>query len=704
MDTKANLDLLCINTMRMLAVDAVQRAKSGHPGTPLDASPVVYCLWQRYLRYAPEDANWLNRDRFVLSNGHASAMLYALLYLAEVKAASPSYSGEKRLAVTMDDLKSFRQEGSRCTGHPEHGWTSGVEATTGPLGQGVANSVGMAIASRWLGATFNRPDFALFDFNVYALCSDGDMMEGIASEAASLAGHLALSNLCWIYDDNRITIEGSTELTFTEDLDRRFGAYGWNVVDVADANDLGALSRAYETFAATDDRPTLIHVHSHIGYGSPNKHDSREAHGEPLGADEVRLVKQFFGWDPDREFEVPDGVREQFRAQVGARGARALADWRARFAAYRRSYPQLADEIDRLQRRELPADWDAALPAFPADAKGLATRESSGKVQSAIAERMPWLLGGAADLAPSTKTRLGFEDAGDFEPPAHGGSYAGRNFHFGLREHAMCAIANGLALSCLRPFASSFLIFSDYCRAAIRLSAMMQLPVIYVFTHDSIDLGEDGPTHQPIEHLASLRAMPGMVTLRPADANEVVEAWRVVMALRDRPVCLILTRQAVPTLDRAKYASARGLERGAYVVASADDDPDVLLIGTGSEVALCIAAYERLRADGVRARVVSMPSWDLFEAQDKAYRDSVLPPDVTARVVVEAAATMGWERYAGPHGTILGIDTFGLSAPGKVVAEHFGFEPKHVIAAARSQLADRPERGRRTKKRVSSPA
>ena len=704
MDTKANLDLLCINTMRMLAVDAVQRAKSGHPGTPLDASPVVYCLWQRYLRYAPEDANWLNRDRFVLSNGHASAMLYALLYLAEVKAASPSYSGEKRLAVTMDDLKSFRQEGSRCTGHPEHGWTSGVEATTGPLGQGVANSVGMAIASRWLGATFNRPDFALFDFNVYALCSDGDMMEGIASEAASLAGHLALSNLCWIYDDNRITIEGSTELTFTEDLDRRFGAYGWNVVDVADANDLGALSRAYETFAATDDRPTLIHVHSHIGYGSPNKHDSREAHGEPLGADEVRLVKQFFGWDPDREFEVPDGVREQFRAQVGARGARALADWRARFAAYRRSYPQLADEIDRLQRRELPADWDAALPAFPADAKGLATRESSGKVQSAIAERMPWLLGGAADLAPSTKTRLGFEDAGDFEPPAHGGSYAGRNFHFGLREHAMCAIANGLALSCLRPFASSFLIFSDYCRAAIRLSAMMQLPVIYVFTHDSIDLGEDGPTHQPIEHLASLRAMPGMVTLRPADANEVVEAWRVVMALRDRPVCLILTRQAVPTLDRAKYASARGLERGAYVVASADDDPDVLLIGTGSEIALCIAAYERLRADGVRARVVSMPSWDLFEAQDKAYRDSVLPPDVTARVVVEAAATMGWERYAGPHGTILGIDTFGLSAPGKVVAEHFGFEPKHVIAAARSQLADRPERGRRTKKRVSSPA
>jgi transketolase len=445
-------------------------------------------------------------------------------------------------------------------------------------------------------------------------------------------------------------------------------------------------------------------VHSHIGYGSPNKHDSREAHGEPLGADEVRLVKEFFGWDPDREFEVPDGVREQFRAQVGARGARALADWHARFVAYRRSYPQLADAIDRLQRRELPPDWDAALPAFPADPKGLATRESSGKVLSAIAERMSWLLGGAADLAPSTKTRLGFEGAGDFEPPAHGGSYAGRNFHFGLREHAMCGIANGLALSRLRPFASSFLIFSDYCRAAIRLSAMMELPVIYIWTHDSIDLGEDGPTHQPIEHLASLRAMPGMLTLRPADANEVVEAWRVVMALRDRPVCLILTRQAVPTLDRAKCASAAGLARGAYVLAGADDVPDVLLIGTGSEVALCVAAYETLRADGVRARVISMPSWELFEAQDKAYRDSVLPPDVAARVVVEAAASIGWERYAGPHGAILGIDTFGLSAPGKVVAEHFGFEPRHVVAAARSQIADRPERARRPKKRASSPA
>jgi len=700
MTDRVDLDLLCINTMRMLAVDAVQRAQSGHPGTPLDASPTVYCLWQRYLRYATKDPNWINRDRFVLSNGHASAMLYALLYLAEVKAASPSYESAQRLAVTMEDLKTFRQAGSRCTGHPEYGWTSGVEATTGPLGQGVANSVGMAIAGRWLAATFNRPEFPLFNFKVYALCSDGDMMEGIASEAASFAGHLRLANLCWIYDDNQITIEGSTELTFTEDLGARFVSYDWNVVRVNDANNLDQLSRAYETFADTEDRPTLIIVHSHIGYGSPHKHDTRDAHGEPLGVEEVRLTKKFYDWNPDAEFYVPHGVREHFREHVGERGARTLREWQSRFAAYRERHPDLAEQIERLRTQELPPQWDDKLAAFPPDAKGLATRDSSGKVLNAIAANVPWLLGGAADLAPSTKTNLTFDAAGDFQQPEDGGSYGGRNFHFGLREHAMCAVANGLALSCLRPYASSFLIFTDYCRASMRLSAMMELPVIYIWTHDSIKLGEDGPTHQPIEQLASFRAMPGMITLRPADANEVVEAWRVIMQLRDRPACLILTRQAVPTLDRSKYSPASGLARGAYILADSAANPDVLLIGTGSEVALCVSAQEQLRAEGVSARVISMPSWELFEQQSRAYRDFVLAPDVSARVVVEAASSIGWERYAGVTGAILGVNTFGVSAPAKVVAEHFGFDAKHVVAAARSQLAQHAVRART----VASPA
>jgi len=701
MSTASGMDILCIDTMRMLAIDAVQRAKSGHPGTPLDASPTVYCLWQRYLRYAPQDPHWINRDRFVLSNGHASAMLYALLHLAGVKAASPGSPGAEHAAVTMDDLENFRQAGSRCTGHPEYGTTAGVEATTGPLGQGVANSVGMAIASRWLGATFNRPEFPIFDFNVYALCSDGDMMEGIASEAASLAGHLKLGNLCWIYDDNRITIEGSTDLAFTEDAAARFLAYGWSVTQVSDANDLDALARAYETFATTRDRPSLIIVHSHIGYGSPHKHDTAEAHGEPLGVDEVRLTKEFFGWDPDAEFNVPDGVRDHFARELGARGEKALREWQARFAAYRQVHPGLAAQIDCLERREPPPGWDAKLPAFPGDAKGLATRESSGKVLNAIAAQVPWLLGGAADLAPSTKTKLAFDSAGDFEARDREGSYSGRNFHFGLREHAMAAITNGLALSGLRPFAASFLIFSDYCRPALRLAAMMRLPAIYIFTHDSIYLGEDGPTHQPVEQLASLRAMPGMITLRPADASEVVEAWRVVMALRDRPACLVLTRQPVPTLDRARYAAASGLARGAYVIADADEAPEVLLIGTGSEVALCVEAYEELRTEGIRARVVSMPSWELFQEQTPSYRESVLPARVAARVTVEAASSLGWERYAGTHGAILGVDAFGLSAPAKLVAEHFGFTARHVVAAAKAQLANDRSRTRRT---VKSPA
>ena len=688
MTVATQLDRLCINTLRTLSIDAVQKAQSGHPGTPMGAAPMVYCLWQRFLRCDPEDPNWPNRDRFVLSAGHASALLYSLLYLCGVKAMSPSYEQADRLAVTLDDLKSFRQAGSRCTGHPEYGWTSGVETTTGPLGQGVATSVGMAIAERWLAANYNRPGYDLFEHNVYALCSDGDMMEGISSEAASLAGHLKLANLCWIYDDNNISIEGSTDLTFTEDVAARFLGYGWNVTRVADANDLELLSRGYHTFLDTHDRPTLIIVRSHIGYGAPHKQDTREAHGEPLGPEEARLAKEFYGWDPDAQFYVPEGVLAHFEEQIGRRGAGLRAAWEKLFAAYRKQYPDLAEQIDRMQRRDLPEGWDSALPIFPADAKGMATRDSSGKVLNAIAAKMPWLLGGAADLAPSTKTHLNFEFAGDFQAPGEGSDYRGRNFHYGIREHAMCAISNGLSLSNLRPYAASFLVFTDYCRGALRLAAMMEIPVITIWTHDSISMGEDGPTHQPVEQLASLRAMPGMMVLRPADANEVVEAWRVIMQFKDRPVCLVLTRQALATLDRIRYAPASGVARGAYVLADAPHHrPDVLLLATGSEVALCVAAYEQLKIEGIKARVISMPSWELFESQGREYRDSVLPPEITARVAVEAASSFGWERYAGCGGTILGLDTFGLSAPMKVVAQHFGFEPAHVVAAAREQVA-----------------
>ena len=688
MTTATQLDQLCINTLRTLAIDAVQQAQSGHPGMPMGAAPTAYCLWQRFLRYDPEDPDWPNRDRFVLSSGHASMLLYGLLHLCGVKARGPGHEQAGGLAVTLDDIKRFRQAGSRCTGHPEHGWTSGVETTSGPLGQGVATSVGMAIAERWLAAAYNRPGYDLFDHKVYALCSDGDMMEGVSGEAASVAGHLQLGNLCWIYDDNHISIEGPTRITFTEDVAARFRGYGWHVVQVADANDLEQLTRACESFLDTHDRPTLIIVQSHIAYGAPHKQDRKEAHGEPLGAEEVRLAKEFYGWDPDARFLVPDGVPEHFRAQMGHRGAALRAAWEERFAAYREQYPDLAGQIDLMQRRDLPEGWDNALPVFATDAKGMATREASGRVLNAIAEKMPWLLGGAADLGPSTKTHLNFDFAGDFQGPGGEGDHRGRNLHYGVREHAMCAISNGLSLSNLRPYAASFLVFTDYCRAALRMAAMMGIPVITIWTHDSILLGEDGPTHQPIEQLASLRAMPGMMVVRPADANEVVEAWRVIMQLKDRPVCLVLTRQALPTLDRVQYAPASGVARGAYVLA--DDPqhrPDVLLLATGSEVALCIAAYEQLKAEGIRARVISMPSWELFESQGQAYRDSVLPPDIAARVAVEAASSFGWERYAGSGGCILGVDAFGLSAPMKAVAQHFGFDPAHVVAAAKEQLA-----------------
>jgi transketolase len=686
MQTTTDLDILSINTIRTLSMDAVQKANSGHPGTPMALAPVAYTLWQRHLRFDPEDPIWPDRDRFVLSVGHASMLLYSLLHLAGVKAVNPKYETLGQLAVSLDDIKNFRQLESRCPGHPEYRWTSGVETTTGPLGQGVATSVGMAIASKWMAAHFNRPDFPMFGFDVYALAGDGDMMEGVSSEAASLAGHLELDNLVWIFDNNRITIEGKTSLAFSEDVATRFIAYGWNVTRVGDANDLAMLDRAFETFKKTTGRPTLIIVDSHIGYGAPTKQDTHGAHGEPLGEEEIRATKKFYGWPEDAKFLVPDGVREQFAAGIGARGLKLRKEWLARFEAYKAKYPAEADALYRMQHRQLPDGWEQAVPSFPADAKGLATRDSSAKVLNAVAPRIPWLIGGSADLAPSTKTRLTFDGAGDFQA----GSYGGRNFHFGVREHAMGAVLNGLSHCKIRPYGSGFLIFSDYGRAPIRLAAIMEIPVIYVFTHDSIGVGEDGPTHQPVEQLLSLRATPGLVTIRPCDANEVAEAWRVTLGIRHEPVALVLTRQALPTLDRTKYAAASGLAKGAYVLADADGGrPEVLLIGTGSEVSLCVAAHETLAQEGIRSRVVSMPSWALFDKQPAEYRESVLPASVGARVAVEQGSTLGWERYVGTGGHVIGMKTFGASAPLQELQKKFGFEPAHVVAAAKQQLERR---------------
>ncbi len=676
------LDAICINTIRALSMDAVQAADSGHPGTPMALAPVAYCLWQRFLRFDPEDPIWPNRDRFVLSNGHASMLLYSLLHLCGVKAVNPQYETLGELSVKLDDIKRFRKLDSKCPGHPEYRWTSGIETTTGPLGQGIATSVGMAIARKWMAQYFNRPGFDMFDYRIYALCGDGCLMEGISSESASLAGHLKLSNLCWMYDNNKITIEGRTDLAFSEDVATRFIGYGWNVLRVGDANDLDMLERALNTFISTPDRPTLIIVDSHIAYGSPNKQDTHAAHGEPLGEEEIRLTKRNYGWPEEAKFLVPDGVREHFQAMMGKRGRHGREEWMAKFAGYGRQYPELADQLDRMQHRRLPEGWDQDLPTFPADAKGLASRDSSGKVLNAIAKHVPWLIGGSADLAPSTKTRLTFDGAGDFAA----GSYGGRNFHFGIREHAMGAVLNGLSLSKVRPYGSSFLIFSDYAKPAIRLSALMEIPVIYIFTHDSIGLGEDGPTHQPVEQLASLRAVPNLIVFRPADANEVVEAWRIIMQLRHEPALLVLSRQALPTLDRAKYAPAAGAAKGAYVLADAGGTPDVLLLASGSEVSLCVAAYEQLKADGTKARVVSMPSWELFEQQSQAYRDLVIPPGVTARVAVEQASTFGWAQYTGRDGTVIGMKTFGASAPLKELQRKFGFSPEQIVAAAKAQV------------------
>ena len=678
-----DLDQLCINTIRTLSMDAVQQANSGHPGTPMAMAPVAYCLWQRMLRFDPQDPIWPNRDRFVLSIGHASMLLYSLLYLTGVQAVNPKYETLGKPSVTLDDIKRFRQLDSKCPGHPEYRWTSGVETTTGPLGQGVANSVGMAIASRWMANYFNRPDFTMFDFNVYAMCGDGDMMEGVSSEAASLAGHLRLSNLCWIYDNNHITIEGNTALAFSEDVATRFLGYGWNVTRVGDANDLEMLARALHVFQSTPERPTLIIVDSHIAYGAPNKHDTSAAHGEPLGEEEVRLVKKVYGWPEDAKFLVPDGVVEHFRQGIGKRGADLSSAWRQRYEGYKKEYPELADHLLRMQRRELPEGWDRGLPDFPADAKGIASRDSSGKVLNALAKNIPWLIGGAADLSPSTKTRLTFEGAGDFEA----GEYGGRNFHFGIREHAMCSILNGMSLTKIRPFGSGFLIFSDYSKAPMRLAAMMEIPVIYVFTHDSIGVGEDGPTHQPVEQLAALRAIPGFLVLRPGDANEVRECWKVVLQRQHQPAALVLSRQAIPTIDRSKYAAASGVAQGAYILADAKaGSPDIILIGTGSEVPMCVSAYEQLSASGVKARVVSMPSWEIFEEQPEEYRRKVLPPEVKARISVEQASTMGWRRYVGDQGRSIGMHTFGASAPLKELQKKFGFTPDALVTIAREML------------------
>jgi transketolase len=684
---KNPLDELCINTIRTLSMDAVQAAKSGHPGTPMGMAPVGYYLWQYVLRYDPADPHWFNRDRFVLSAGHASMLLYSLLYLSEVKAVNEEGKVLDQLAVPLDEIKRFRQWGSRCPGHPEYRLTTGVETTTGPLGQGYANSVGMAIASRWLAARYNRPGFEnLIDFNVYALGGDGCQMEGISSEAASLAGHLKLSNLCWMYDSNRISIEGSTELAFTENVGDRFLAYGWNVIKVSDANDVGQFSAAVESFHNTEDRPTLIVINSHIGYGAPTKQDTKEAHGEALGEDEIKGTKRNYGWPEDAKFLVPDGVLDTFRAGIGARGEAARSEWRKKFEAYKKAHPDLADQLERIQRRELPKGWDKELTPFPADAKGMATRVSSGKVLNTVAKSVPWLIGGSADLAPSTKTTLTFEGAGTQKASDPGG----RNFHFGVREHAMGGILNGLSVSMIRPYGAGFLIFSDYGRMPIRLAAIMEIPVIYVFTHDSVGVGEDGPTHQPIEQLSNLRAIPGLSLIRPADANEVVEAWRAIMNLRREPAILALSRQDLPTLDRSKYASAAGLHKGAYVLADAPGGkPDVLLIATGSEVALCVESYEKLTAEGVKVRLVSMPSWDLFEKQSPEYRESVLPESVKARVAVEMAATFGWSKYVGMTGAVVGMTHFGASAPLKDLLKNFHFTVETVVDAVKAQLKQR---------------
>jgi len=677
------LDKLSINTIRTLSIDAVQKAKSGHPGTPMALAPLVYTIWNRVLKFDPQNPIWPNRDRLVLSNGHASMLLWSALHLSGVKAVNAEYETLGQPSVALDDIRRFRQLGSKAPGHPEYHWVSGVETTTGPLGQGAATSVGMAIAEKWLARRYNRPGFEIFEYNVYTVCGDGCLMEGVASEAASLAGHLGLDNLCWIYDNNHITIEGNTSIAFTEDVQTRFLAYGWNVLRVGDANDVERIEQALESFRKTKGRPTFIVLDSHIGYGSPHKQDTSAAHGEPLGDDEVRLCKKAYGWPEAEEFFVPGGVYEHFAAGIGQRGAEARQNWIELFESYRAKYPDLALEIELVQKRELPAAWDRNLPIFPPDPKGVAGRDASGKTLNVLAQNIPWFLGGSADLGPSNKTTLTYAGAGDFQAE----SPEGKNLHFGVREHAMAAIVNGLSLSKLRPFGASFFIFSDYARPAIRLAALMELPSLFVFTHDAMGDGEDGPTHQPVEQLVSLRAIPGLITLRPGDANEVVEAYRFIVQERHRPAVLALSRQPLPTLDRNKYAPAAGVSKGAYILGDTPGgNPEVIIIASGSEVSLAVEAHETLLSEGIRSRVVSMPSWELFEQQPQAYRDSVLPAKVKARVAVEQGSILGWERYVGDSGRIIGMNTFGASAPLKELQRKFGFEPGQVVLAAKEQL------------------
>jgi transketolase len=678
-----DIDLLCINTIRTLSIDAIQKANSGHPGTPMAMAPVAYTLWQEFLRFDPEQPIWPNRDRFVLSAGHASMLLYSLLHLTGVKAVDPDYETLGRESVTLDDIKNFRQLDSKAAGHPEYRWTSGVETTTGPLGQGVATSIGMAVASKWMAAHFNRSGFQMFDYDVYVIAGDGDMEEGVSHEAASFAGHQQLDNLCWIYDNNHISIDGRVEITYTDDVAARFLGYGWNVTRVGDANDTGLIARALQTFRKTSDRPTLVIVDSHIGYGSPHKVDTAAVHGEPLGEEEVRETKRAYGWPEDAQFLVPDGVREHFSEGLGARGRRLREEWEGILESYAGEFPDLEAQIGQMQRRELPDGWDADIPSFEPGEKGMATRKASNAVQKAIAGRLPWYLSGSADLTGSTAVDLGEVSGGAFEPD----NRAGRQLHYGIREHESAAISNGLSLSKIRPSWSTYLVFSDYARPAIRLSALMELPVIHIFTHDSIGLGEDGPTHQPVEHLPALRAIPGLNVIRPADANEVAVAWRLTIEQDHQPVALVLTRQDVPIIDRSRYGSAEGLRRGGYVIADPEDgDPEVILIATGSDVSLALEAHETLIADGIRSRVVSLPSFYLFDQQDSDYRDSVLPPEITARVSIEEAATLGWDRYVGTEGATIGMHTFGSSAPLKDVLAEYGFTPDRIAETARSIL------------------
>ncbi len=661
MQLNKDLEQLFITTIRTLSIDAIQKANSGHPGAPMGLAPVAFTLYHHFVRHNPQNPVWLNRDRFVVSNGHASMLLYSTLFLM-------GYD------LSLDDLKQFRQLNSKCPGHPEYGEAPGVEITTGPLGQGVSASVGMAIAQKWLAARYNRPNFKLFDYNVFTLCGDGDLMEGVSAEAASLAGHLRLDNLIWVYDNNHITIEGKTNLAFSEDVQKRFEAYHWEVLHVDDANDTEALLHQTQK-ALQSTRPVLLIVNSHIGYGSPHLQDTAKVHGSPLGEEEVRLTKEQYGWNPDWVFHVPDEVFE-YQKQNQARGKELEEKWNELFAQYKKTFPQLAAELELLRDRKLPQNWQASLPQFPADDKGMATRASSGKVLNAIAEAVPYFLGGSADLAPSNKTHIDSSTSFSAE------DRSGRNFHFGIREHAMGAIVNGMVLSKLRAFAATFFVFSDYMKPAIRMASLMKLPVIYVFTHDSIGVGEDGPTHQPVEHLAALRAMPQIDVFRPADANETRVAWEFAMEQTDRPTALVLTRQNLPTIDRGKYAAAEGVKKGGYILADSENQPQIILIATGSEVHLCLRAYEELKAKGIAARVVSMPSTSVFERQPQSYREQVLPPQVSARIVVEAASPLGWERYAGPQGTIIGMTTYGKSAPYQQLMEYFGFSVENVVDKA----------------------